>query len=114
MTKKALDHLVSAWKSARQALLAVATVLAYGMVFVGSVYAQTSPPQPQAIDELVIARAVELFLANRQYEALQTLAPETLERSGKANLLAGLIYLNRPHENPDKAGLFSNGRVGSG
>jgi TPR repeat protein len=103
MTKKALDHLVSAWKSARQALLAVATVLAYGMVIVGSVYAQTSPPQPQAIDELVIARAVELFLANRQYEALQALAPETLERSGKANLLAGLIYLNRPHENPDKA-----------
>ena len=78
MTKKALDHLISAWKSARQALLAVATVLAYGMVFVGSVYAQTSPPQPQAIDEPAIARAVELFLANRQYEALQALAPETL------------------------------------
>jgi len=95
MTKKALDHLVSAWKSARQALLAVATVLAYGMVFVGSVYAQTSPPQPQAIDEPAIARAVELFLANRQYEALQALAPETLERSGKANLLAGLIYFAR-------------------
>ena len=112
MTKKALDNLAFTWKSVRQALLV--TVLAYGMVFVGSVYAQTSPPQPQAIDELVIARAVELFLANRQYEALQTLAPETLERSGKANLLAGLIYLNRPHENPDKAGLFSNGRVGSG
>ena len=101
MTKKALDNLAFTWKSVRQALLV--TVLAYGMVFVGSVYAQTSTPQPEVIVEPGIARAVELFLANRQYEALQALAPETLERSGKANLLAGLIYLNRPHENPDKA-----------
>ena len=103
MTKKALDNFAFTWKSARQALLAVARVLAYGIVVVGSVYAQTSTPQPEAIDEPAIARTVELFLANRQYEALQALDPETLERSGKANLLAGLIYLNRPHENPDKA-----------
>src|SRR5437773_2543550 len=101
--KKALDYLRSAWKSARQALFAAATVLAQAMVMVGSVYAQTLSPQSEAIDEPAVARAVELFLANRQYEALQALAPETLERSGKANLLAGLIYLNRPHENPDKA-----------
>jgi tetratricopeptide (TPR) repeat protein len=103
MMKKALDNLASAWKSARQALFAAATVLAQAMVMVGSVYAQTLSPQWEAIDEPAVARAVELFLANRQYEALQALAPETLERSGKANLLAGLIYLNRPHENPDKA-----------
>jgi len=91
------------WNSARRLLLTTAAVLVCVILIVDAVHAQTSSSQAEATDQPVIARAVELFLANRQYEALQALPPETLERSGKVNLLAGLIYLNRPHENPDKA-----------
>ena len=42
-----------------------------------------------------IAQAKDLFLADRLMEALDALDERTLERSGEANLLAGLIRLYR-------------------
>ena len=104
MMQDVLDYLAQAGDRTRRLLLRTAALLVSTVsIVVASAHAQTSLPRPEAIDEPAIARSVELFLANRQVEALQALDPETLERSGKANLLTGLIYLNRPHENQEKA-----------
>jgi TPR repeat protein len=46
-----------------------------------------------------------LFLANRLVEALDALAEQTLEQSGEANLLAGLIYLYHPQIDGEAAKL---------
>jgi tetratricopeptide (TPR) repeat protein len=54
-----------------------------------------------AAEDTEIAQAKELFLANRLIEALEALDDKTLAQSGKANLLAGLIHLYRPHAEHD-------------
>jgi hypothetical protein len=55
-----------------------------------------------------IAQAKDLFLADRLTEALDALDERTLERSGEANLLAGLIHLYRRPIDGAAANCISN------
>ena len=48
-------------------------------------------PNGDRHSENALAQARDLFLANRLSEALRTLDEQTLARSAKANLLAGLM-----------------------
>jgi tetratricopeptide (TPR) repeat protein len=63
----------------------------------------TRPQAAIAAEDTAIAQAKDLFLANRLTEALEALDDGTLAHSGKANLLAGLIHLYRPHADHDAA-----------